>query len=128
MKFLFGFLAFAVVAFAEPRLLVLSGTVINTSGDISAPARIELSIEGETVTAQLVTSPPLSGTGPLSGRQLDGWCELSGKLNGFTLKFRGVLNSRDFRGTYTATPEQGPVQYGRFIFTPGELTAAPTPK
>ena len=119
MKFFLGFFLLATLAFAGPRLLVLSGTVTNTTGDVSAPARLELSIDGENVSARLVTFPPLTGTGALTGRLLDGWCELTGQLDGgFALKFFGVLNAHDFRGTYTATPENGGMQYGRFVFAP----------
>jgi hypothetical protein len=125
VKFLLSFLALAALAWAEPRTLVLTGTVTNTTGDVTAPARLELTLDGETISARLVTSPPLTGTGVLTGRCLDGWCDLSGTVDGgFALTFRGVLNARDFRGTYTAVPPRGPLQYGRFLLAPA-VTASP---
>ncbi len=124
MKFFLGYLAAAAIAAAAPRTLLLTGTLANTTAEASAPARLELTLDGDTVSARLVTSPPLTGTGALSGRYADGWCELSGTLDGgITVKFRGVLNARDFRGTYVATPAQGAVQYGRFDLT--LITAPP---
>ena len=119
MKTLLLFLACAGLALAEPRPVSLTGTLTNTTGDIAAPARLELTRDGEKLSARLVTLPPLTGTGELTGRWLDGWCELGGLLDGgFTVKFRGVWSARVFRGTYTARPERGPVQYGRFEFVP----------
>ena len=127
MKFFLCLFAAAATATAAPRTLVLTGTLTNTTVEISAPARLELTLDGETVSARLVTSPPLTGTGSLTGRCVEGWCDLSGSLDGgFTVKFRGVLNARDFRGTYVATPPSGAVQYGRFELTLS--TASPPAK
>ena len=79
--------------------------------------------DGEKLSARLVTSPPPTGTGKLAGRCIDEGCDLSGSLDGgFTLKFRGVLNTRDFRGTDIAIPRKRQTQYGRFDFS----SAAPS--
>ena len=119
MKIVFLFLAMAALLKAEPRTISLVGTVTNTTGEITAPASLEITQDGDKISAKLVTAPPLSGTGVLTGRCLDGWCDLSGNLDGgFTAKFRGVLNARAFRGTYVVTPKQGQTQYGRFDFSP----------
>ena len=127
MKFFLCLFAAAVTATAAPRTLVLTGTLTNTTGEVSAPARLELTLEGDNVSARLVTSPPLTGTGSLTGRCVEGWCDLSGSLDGgFAVKFRGVLNARDFRGTYVATPPSGAVQYGRFELAP--IAAPPATK
>ena len=115
---------------------VAKGTALRNVNDLdvavyvkagSAPARLELTLEGDNVSARLVTSPPLTGTGSLTGRCVEGWCDLSGSLDGgFAVKFRGVLNARDFRGTYVATPPSGAVQYGRFELAP--IAAPPATK
>jgi hypothetical protein len=100
---------------AHPRQLALAGTVTNTTGDVAATARLTLTITGEGVTARLATEKPLSGSGELRGTLRQGWLELNGKLDeGFTIQFRGVLNSRDYRGTYIAGVPGTPVQYGKF--------------
>ncbi len=118
-KILPGFALLVTLAAAQPRTILLSGTVTNTTGDITAPAQLEITQEGETIRASIVTSPPLTGTGTMTGRYLDGWCELSGDVKeGFSLKFRGVLNAQGFRGTYVVTPKQGQTQYGRCEFVP----------
>ncbi len=118
MKTLMLFFAIVVVASAEPRTVSLTGTLTNTTGDVTAPAGLEITQDGEKLSARLVTSPPLTGTGTLAGRCLEGWCELSGSLDGgFNVKFRGVLNAREFRGTYIVMPSQGQTQYGRFDFS-----------
>ena len=102
---------------AERQTASMSGEVTNTTADIKAPAQIEIFREGGKITATLKTSPPLTGTGQLTGRCLDGWCDLSGKLDGgLVIKFRGVLNAHTFRGTYVVTPDHGPTQYGHFDF------------
>lgn len=119
------FFAIVALASAEPRTVSLTGTLTNTTGDVAAPARLDITQEGEKLSARLVTSPPLTGTGTLTGCCLEGWCELSGSLDGgFTVKFRGVLSAREFRGTYLVRPGQGQTQYGRFDFSP----AAPASK
>lgn len=94
---------------------VFAGTITNTTIDAAAPVRIELLIDGETVTAAMKTEPPLSGTGTLEGRFRGGWCELRGKLNeGFAIRMRGACNDADFRGTYVVEVPGSPAQYGKF--------------
>lgn len=112
---MFSFAA-ATARGAAPKALALKGSVTNTTGEISAPAELAITRDGEKLVAQLVTKPPLSGTGKMEGVNRDGWCELSGKLGDFEIRFRGVLSARTFRGTYTAKPDHGQVQYGRFDF------------
>ncbi len=120
---LFCLLTFAGVA-AEPTPVAMSGEVTNTTGDIKAAARIKITRDGEKLSADLITAPPLTGTGKLNGRCLDGWCDLSGNLDGgLTIKFRGVLNAHSFRGTYIVTPAQGQIQYGHFDFADAPLPA-----
>lgn len=113
---LFSLRAVLVFAAGEPAALILEGTVTNTTiGDTSAPARIELRIDGEKVSGRLVTEKPLTGTGDLTGRLIGGWLELSGTLDGgLTIQFRGALSPRDYRGTYLAAVPGELVQYGRF--------------
>jgi hypothetical protein len=108
------FLAGALGA-AEPRTLVLYGAATNTTAEATANVQLVLAIDGEKVTAQMKTEAPLVGTGKLEGRMLGSWLELSGTLEeGFQIQFRGVLNERDFRGTYLAAVPGEPVQYGKF--------------
>lgn len=103
---------------AELPTVAMSGEVTNTTGDIKAAAEIKITHDGEKISADLTTAPPLTGTGRLTGRCLDGWCDLSGNLDGgLAIKFRGVINAHSFRGTYTVTPAQGQIQYGHFDFT-----------
>lgn len=97
------------------RTLNLYGPLTNTTADAAAKARLVLTITGENVAAILTTEAPLSGSGKLAGHFRNGWCELAGRVNeGFQLQFRGALNDRDFRGTYTAAVAGSPVQYGKF--------------
>lgn len=118
IKILLSFVLLIGVARAENSTISLAGTVTNTTANLTARAQLEITQDGEKVTARLVTSPPLTGTGNMTGRMVDGWCELSGNFGeGFGLRFTGVINARDFRGTYVVTPKQGLTQYGRFDFT-----------
>ncbi len=105
----------AARALAATETVRLAGKITNTTGEVSAPATLVLTLDGEKVTAELVTSPPLAGSGSLEGRYIGGWCELHGKLSdGITLQLRGVLNPRDFRGTYIAAVPDSLIQYGKF--------------
>ncbi|HEY4247940.1 MAG TPA: hypothetical protein VGM64_13890 [Lacunisphaera sp.] len=116
-KIFLSFVLLVTLAAAQPRTISLAGTVTNTTGNVTAPAQLEITQDGETIRASIVTLPPLTGTGAMTGRCLDGWCELSGDVaEGFSFKFRGVLNADSFRGTYMVTPKQGQTQYGRFNF------------
>lgn len=109
---------FAAAALAAPETVRLTGTLTNTTAEVTAPATLELTLDGETITARLKTELPLSGTGTLTGRSLGGWCDLAGKLDeGITLQLRGVLNTRDFRGTYIAAVPGSLIQYGKFQLT-----------
>ncbi len=109
------FLLAGVLRAAEPRTLVLYGPATNTTAEVTANVQLVLAIDGEKVTAEMKTEAPLVGTGKLQGRMLGSWCELSGKLTeGFQIQFHGVLNARDFRGTYLAAVPGEPVQYGKF--------------
>ena len=115
---IFSFVLLVSVAHAETRTISLAGTVTNTTATLTAPAQLEMTQDGEKITARLVTSPPLTGTGNMTGRIVDGWCELSGDFGeGFGLRFTGVINAHAFRGTYVVIPKQGLTQYGRFDFT-----------
>ena len=113
-RLLFLLICLAARAVAA-ETLTLAGELTNTTGDVSAAATLVLTVDGETVTAQLKTSAPLSGTGKLEGRMRGGWCELRGRLDkGLTLQLRGVLNGQDFRGTYIAAVPDSLLQYGKF--------------
>ncbi len=123
MRFILGFFFAGLVAIAAPQKQVLTGTVTNTTAEVTVAARMEVTIDGDLITAVLVTEAPLNGNRTLAGRNRDGWCELtSERQDGFVLQIRGVWNAQDFRGTYTATPEQGGVQYGRFVLAVGAET------
>ena len=112
---------------AAPRTLVLYGPVTNTTGDdVTANVRLVLTIEGESVTGEMKTEPPLMGTGKIQGRMVGAWCELKGKMEeGFDIVFRGAVNDKDFRGTYIAAVPGEPVQYGKFQLM-RETSAQPT--
>lgn len=119
MKRSFLFLLLALLgtthASAAPQTIRLSGELTNTTGDVSAPVELVLTIDGEKVIAQLRTSPPLTGSGTLTGELRGGWCQLAGKLNeGFAIQLRGVINAQDFRGTYIAAVPGSLLQYGKF--------------
>ncbi|HYD84478.1 MAG TPA: hypothetical protein VEA63_10505 [Opitutus sp.] len=99
---------------AGSQAVVFHGLVTNTTAAASANVRLVLTIDGENVSGEMTTEPPLSGAGKLEGRLRGGWCELSGKLNeGFTIQFRGAFNGRDFRGTYVVAVPGEFVQYGK---------------
>jgi len=118
MKLLSWFFLSLFAVFAAtgaPRTVTLVGSLTNTTVDVSADATLVLTIDGENLTAQLKTEQPLSGTGTLEGRILGGWCDLHGQLEeGVTLQLRGVLNAKDFRGTYIAAVPDSLLQYGKF--------------
>lgn len=112
---IFALFAAGAIAAPAPRAVSLYGTVINTTGDVEAKARITLTVDGERVKGTLATEAPLTGSGPLEGSFRNGWLELSGKLKeGLSIQFRGALNSVDYRGTYIAAVPGTPVQYGKF--------------
>jgi hypothetical protein len=124
MKMLLLFCLLTFSAVAGQQAVAMSGEVINTTGDIKATAQIKIIRDGEKIAADLTTAPPLTGTGRLTGHFLDGWCDLSGNLDGgLAIKFRGILNAHSFRGTYTVTPAQGQIQYGHFDFADGPSPA-----
>jgi hypothetical protein len=130
LPFLLALLASSplAAAAAPPRTLRLAGPATNTTAEITATMHLTLVIDGERLTAQLQTDAPLTGSGKLAGRIAGGWCELEGKLaEGFEVKFRGVLNERDFRGIYLAAPGGQPLQYGKFILTVQPAPAPPAP-
>ncbi len=106
----------AALAAAETRTLVMHGPVTNTTGDdVTANVLVVLTVEGEKVTGEMKTEPPLAGTGKVEGRMLGAWCEFSGEMQeGFRIAFRGAVNAKDFRGTYVAAVPGEPVQYGNF--------------
>lgn len=107
--------ATSLLAASATRSLGLAGTLTNTTADADGKARLSLVITGEKATATLKCEPPLTGSGRLEGSFRHGWLELSGKLDeGYTLQLRGVLNARDYRGTYVAAVPGSPVQYGKF--------------
>lgn len=115
LRLLFGLLGTTIALAAAPQTIVLVGELTNTTADVSAPARLTLEVTDGKVRARLVTQAPLTGTGELTGVLEGGWCELRGALGeGVTLRLRGGLNERDFRGTYVAAVEGSLVQYGRF--------------
>jgi hypothetical protein len=121
-------LCLAARAFAAPETIRLAGEITNTTGEVTAPATLVITIDGEKISGELLTSPPLSGSGKLTGRFIGGWCELHGKLSeGITIQFRGVLNPRDFRGTYIAAVPNALIQYGKFQLA-REATAPAAPK
>ncbi len=101
---------------AEPRTLVLHGPVTNTTEDgATANVSMTLTVDGEKVTGEMRTEPPLVGTGKLEGRMVGAWCEVGGEMaEGYRIQFRGVVNGKDFRGTYVAAVPGEPVQYGKF--------------
>jgi len=105
-----------MLAAAETRTLVLEGSVTNTTeDDTTAKVRLVLTVDGERVTGEMKTEPPLVGTGKLEGRMVGAWCELGGEMQeGFRIAFRGAVNAKDFRGTYVAAVPGAPVQYGKF--------------
>lgn len=108
-------LASALPAAPAPRVIALTGTMVNTTRDVAAPATLVLTLEGDKATATLKLSPPLVGEGTLSGTFRQGWIELGGKISDTTrLSLRGVMNALDFRGTYLVGIPGEPVQYGRF--------------
>ena len=119
--FLGATLASVALRAAAPASLSLRGTVTNTTMELSALARMDLLIDGETITGRLVTEKPLLGTGAVTGRFVGGWLELSAKTDeGFLLQFRGTLSPRDYRGTYLAVLPGQLAQYGRFTLLRGE--------
>jgi len=131
MKLISGFFLslFAVIAATgAPRTITLAGTLTNTTEEVSADATLVLTIEGEKLTVRLKTEPPLSGTGTLEGRILGGWCDLHGQLDeGVVLQLRGVLNAKDFRGTYLAAVPGSLLQYGKFELVQAETAEGEPP-
>jgi len=110
-----GLAAVGAAAAPAPRVVSLTGRMVNTTSDVSAPATLELTFEGEKVTAGFKVTAPLVGTGTLAGTFRQGWLELAGKISATaTIQLRGVMNALDYRGTYIVGIPGEPVQYGRF--------------
>ena len=101
---------------AVPETLILTGTITNTTHDVSGPARFELTFEGDTLRGFLsVEAPLLAGRWPVTGTRQGAWCELACQQSATTRTiFRGVLSSTELRGTYVYGGNGELVQYGRF--------------
>ncbi|MBP6508330.1 MAG: hypothetical protein KA257_12265 [Opitutaceae bacterium] len=123
------FLLTAALATAAPRTLMLAGPITNTTGDVTAQARLVLTIDGEKLTAEIHTEAPLSGSGKMTGRLRDAWCELEGRLSeDVRIVLRGVLNEKDLRGTYIAAVPDSFIQYGKFQFAVEPAPSEPPKK
>lgn len=110
-----GLAAVGATAAPAPRVVSLAGRMVNTTNDVSAPASLVLTFEGEKVTAEFKVTAPLVGNGTLAGSFRQGWLELAGKISATaTIELRGVMNALDYRGTYLVSFPGEPVQYGRF--------------
>ena len=117
-----------VVAAPAVRSLVLIGIVTNTTHDVSAPARLELTFTGEKIAGTLVTDAPLAGTYPITGESTGAWCELNARPTPDTLlQLRGALSASDYRGTYVFGGKNERVQYGQFQFKPAAPKSTPAP-
>jgi hypothetical protein len=110
-------LGFAVTATAaETR--TLTGTVTNTTHEVTAPVKLELVLadDGKTFTGWITVEAPLTpGRWPVTGTRQGAWCELSYKPTpDTTVQFRGALSATEYRGTYIFGGKGELVQYGRF--------------
>ncbi|GAB1489781.1 hypothetical protein MASR2M8_22350 [Opitutaceae bacterium] len=99
---------------ADTRLL--KGTLENTTHAVSAPARFELTFEGEAVRGFLTVEAPLkAGRFPVEGTKRGAWCEVICRYeDGTRTVFRGVIDDTGYRGTYVFGGGGQLVQYGRF--------------
>jgi hypothetical protein len=95
---------------------VMTGTVTNTTHDVSAPVTIELVFEGDNVSGWLTTEAPLqAGRWPITGVRKGAWCEvICHQAPETRTHFRGVLGATEYRGTYVFSGKNEQAQYGRF--------------
>jgi hypothetical protein len=111
-------------AAAAPPPVVLAGQITNTTRDVTAPARFELTFTGDTIGGFLtVEKPLLEGRWPVEGTRRGAWLEIVCRQTPTTrIVFRGVLSATELRGTYIFGGGGELVQYGRF-----HATAPPAP-
>jgi hypothetical protein len=119
-------------AAAAPPPVVLAGQITNTTRDVTAPARFELTFTGDTIGGFLtVEKPLLEGRWPVEGTRRGAWLEIVCRQTPTTrIVFRGVLNATELRGTYIFGGGGELVQYGRFQATaqPAPPSLPPSPK
>jgi hypothetical protein len=100
---------------AESR--TLTGSVTNTTHDVTAPMTLELVLgDDDKVSGWITISAPLqAGRWPVTGIRKGAWCEVSYQPTPDTqTQFRGALSTEEFRGTYVFGGKGELVQYGRF--------------
>lgn len=104
---------------AAPTPLVLAGQITNTTHDVTAPARFELTFTGDTIGGFLaVEKPLLEGRWPIEGTRRGAWLEIVCRQTPTSrVVFRGVLSATELRGTYIFGGGGELVQYGRFQAT-----------
>ena len=104
---------------AAPTPLVLAGQITNTTHDVTASARFELTFTGDTIGGFLaVEKPLLEGRWPVEGTRRGAWIEIVCRQTPTTrIVFRGVLSAPELRGTYLDGGGGELVQYGRFQAT-----------
>lgn len=104
---------------AAPTSLVLAGQITNTTHDVTAPGRFELTFTGDTIGGFLaVEKPLLEGRWPVEGTRRGAWIEIVCRQTPTTrIVFRGVLSATELRGTYLYGGGGELVQYGRFQAT-----------
>lgn len=101
---------------AAPESIQLVGPITNTTRDVSAPGKFELTFEGETIRGFLTLEAPLgAGRWPVEGTRRGAWCEMTcAQTSGTRIVFRGVLSATELRGTFIVGGGGAIVQYGRF--------------
>lgn len=115
-----------------PAPLVLAGQITNTTHDVTAPARFELTFTEDTIGGFLtVEKPLLAGRWPVEGTRRGAWLEIICRQTPTTrVVFRGVLSATELRGTYIFGGGGELVQYGRFqtATQPAQPLLPPSPK
>ncbi len=129
---------FSLAAAAQPvpaipaasTSLTLAGEITNTTHDVTAPVRFELTFADGPITGFLsVDKPLLAGRWPVEGTRRGAWLEIVCRQTPATrLVLRGVLSATDLRGTYIFGGAGELVQYGRFQAKVIPVAATPDAK
>lgn len=95
--------------------LVLTGEVTNTTHNVSAPVRFELTFADGKITGFMTVEPPLmAGRWPVEGERRGAWCEIVCRQTEDTKTvFQGVLSETSFRASFVVGGGGNMVEYGR---------------
>ncbi|MGQ0793501.1 MAG: hypothetical protein ACT4NX_05365 [Deltaproteobacteria bacterium] len=91
--------------------------------------RLELSIDGESVSGAMIAYSPLNGSGRVSGNLMYNMCKLQGRTeDGSEVEFNGTLDPKSYEGNYTITFADGTLEYGSFEMRAVSIAVSKNPR